>query len=613
MTYASGVSLQDSPLPRRPLLSRPVAATGLYALVTIALVLAIFIPSATDYVGNDNDDVMRLVQVRDLLGGQGWFDLMQYRLGLDGGTLMHWSRLVDLPIALLVRAASLFLPQVEAEAVALVMWPLLLIPLLIYPIGLAAGRLAGPAAMHIALGLACLFAFTSARFHPGSIDHHNMQMVLAAWVAGMLADPERRSSSYAIAGVACALAVAIGAETVPFVAAGCLVVALLWVWHGQRLARPARAFGLALALAITAAFFLTVPSRAYGVVTCDSLSLGFYSLLASGGLLLALATFLPGAATRAMRMVIGGAIGAVLLLSAKAIAPECLGNPLADLDPMLVKLWLNAVTEAQPAWQILVRDPHALGGFYAVGLLALAVCLFRAVRDEERETHLIFFVLIAVNWGISLVQVRGFAFANLISILPLTMLIADLRRGSQQDPENANAAFAYVVTVLAAVPAVWALAGALAATGLEEPIGLNTVTQEASADREQGECAGDEAMAQLARMVPGVVAAPSNSGAEILRFTRHRVLSAPYHRNQGGMLTELHIGLAPPAEARAFLSGAGVTVLAFCETDPQTRMLAGMKSDGLYAALSRGEAPSFLEPAGGSDGDFRLYRVLPDR
>ena len=47
----------------------------------------------------DNDSLLRLVEIRDLLGGQGWFDLHQYRMGPPGGFVMHWSRLVDAPIA----------------------------------------------------------------------------------------------------------------------------------------------------------------------------------------------------------------------------------------------------------------------------------------------------------------------------------------------------------------------------------------------------------------------------------------------------------------------------------------------------------------------------------
>ena len=48
---------------------------------------------------NDTDDNMRYLQVRDWLAGQGWYDLRQYRLDPPAGFNIHWSRLVDLPIA----------------------------------------------------------------------------------------------------------------------------------------------------------------------------------------------------------------------------------------------------------------------------------------------------------------------------------------------------------------------------------------------------------------------------------------------------------------------------------------------------------------------------------
>lgn len=91
-------------------------AVGAAALMLVMHALRGF-PTLADSKG-DNDSVMRLVQVRDLLAGQGWFDLTQYRMGLEGGFEMHWSRLVDLPIALLVAGFG--------EPAALVIWPTVL-------------------------------------------------------------------------------------------------------------------------------------------------------------------------------------------------------------------------------------------------------------------------------------------------------------------------------------------------------------------------------------------------------------------------------------------------------------------------------------------------------
>src|ERR1700712_6151339 len=47
------------------------------------------------------DAAMRLAQIRDLINGQGWFDLFQHRLDPPGAS-MHWSRIVDMPLAGLI-------------------------------------------------------------------------------------------------------------------------------------------------------------------------------------------------------------------------------------------------------------------------------------------------------------------------------------------------------------------------------------------------------------------------------------------------------------------------------------------------------------------------------
>lgn len=164
------------------------------------------------------------------------------------------------------------------------------------------------------------------------------------------------------------------------------------------------------------------------------------------------------------------------------------------------------------------------------------------------------------------------------------------------------------------VPVVWALGGVLAVHGWKQAADMRALSSAGMFDGESGECGDAVDMAVLNTLPAGVIAAPSNSGADILRWTPHRVLTAPYHRNQKGMLTELYIGLAQPGEAKAFMRGAGVTALAFCKTDPQTDGLVRRKPDGLYANLARGQVPDYLQPLGQpSKSGFRLYRVLPDK
>ena len=124
---------------------------------------------------------MRLVQVRDLIAGQGWFDVTQYRLNPPDGVVMHWSRLVDLPIAILLRAGELVLPSTTAERLVLTVWPAALLLVLLFGIVRIARELADDAAARLALIFAALMAPVLQHFRPGAIDHHNVQLVLMIW------------------------------------------------------------------------------------------------------------------------------------------------------------------------------------------------------------------------------------------------------------------------------------------------------------------------------------------------------------------------------------------------------------------------------------------------
>src|SRR4051812_39520237 len=72
-----------------------------------ALTAALYITKAVLTAGStplilDTDDAMRLTMVHDFLAGQGWFDLVQHRLNTPYGGEIHWSRLIDLPEAMLL-------------------------------------------------------------------------------------------------------------------------------------------------------------------------------------------------------------------------------------------------------------------------------------------------------------------------------------------------------------------------------------------------------------------------------------------------------------------------------------------------------------------------------
>ena len=139
----------------------------------------------------DTDDNLRMSQVRALLAGQDWFDLRQYRLNPPTGANIHWSRLVDLPIAGMILALRPFVGGAEAERAAVAIAPMLPLLLLLFSLALTARRLIDRRAYPLAF-VALFFAGSAGgMFMPTRIDHHGWQLALLALAVAGIADPKR--------------------------------------------------------------------------------------------------------------------------------------------------------------------------------------------------------------------------------------------------------------------------------------------------------------------------------------------------------------------------------------------------------------------------------------
>jgi len=228
-------------------------------LVMLAAGAASGFATLTD-MGGDNDSMLRLVEVRDLLGGQGWFDLHQYRMGPEGGFVMHWSRLVDAPLAALLLAANALTGGAgPAETVARVLWPALLYGLTLFFLIRAARRFGGEAAVLPATVISAAALFFTGIFEAGALDHHNVQLMLTVAALSLLLDARESRPAAALAGACTALTLAVGMETAPYVAAIGLCVAGLLVADAEGERRVAAGFGLGFAGVCAAAFLATVP------------------------------------------------------------------------------------------------------------------------------------------------------------------------------------------------------------------------------------------------------------------------------------------------------------------------------------------------------------------
>ncbi|HVJ02328.1 MAG TPA: hypothetical protein VM662_09110, partial [Sphingomonas sp.] len=477
------------------------AAFGLALLLGIAWTLRGWVDLSALRLP-DTDDVMRLQQIRDWLGGQAFGDLAQHRLGPAPGLGMHWSRLPDLVPAALIAALAPLLGQPGAEIAAVVAWPLMLFACALLLIAGIARALGASGALAATLG-ALAYPATSL-FMPGRVDHHGFQLVLLLVVVRSLVRSGTAPAGI-VAGVATAASLAIGLEAAPLLALAAAAVALLWL-RGEAGAHArlcGYALGLVLSLSAAAALLRT---RGWDYPACDGFTQHFWRAAQIGALaLLALAVAGFGLRTlraRAAAILVAGAagLGGALLLS-----PDCL-HPYGRVDPLLVRVWLSQVEEAQP----LLAAPvgHAIG--YA-GLMLAGITASALAWRRERNTA--WFVLLALQFGalaLTLAQLRG-AYAGAILAAPaLAALIARARTHG-----------------VLALAAAW-----LASTGLLYPIAAQAFTRGTGAPGRG--CDQAAALARLAILPAGTLLSPIDMGARAIASTPHRSIAGPYHRNSAG-------------------------------------------------------------------------------
>ena len=222
----------------------------------------------------DTDDATRLVAVRALLHGQGWWDQQVTRFQPPLGLWMHWSRLLDGGIAGLDSLFRLGLSPDDAEFAARFTWPLLWIAPAAAASLMSARRL-GLGLLANAAVIVCAVVLASdvnlyVQFRPGRIDHHDVQMVCAMLALAGAMQPG--AAGPLLAGAATALGTAVGLEGLVFAAAIGAALALRTAFDSRH-DRAAIAYGLTLGLGTALLFAIQTPPWRWGVEACDALAL----------------------------------------------------------------------------------------------------------------------------------------------------------------------------------------------------------------------------------------------------------------------------------------------------------------------------------------------------
>jgi hypothetical protein len=554
------------------------------------------------------DDVMRMVQVIDLVDGAGWYDMKQERANPPGGVDMHWSRLPDVPLA----AALVISERLNDRETALILAARLMPPLFGSLFFLAFVWAAVPLCgtkriLHAGLVGMCLTVPLS-QFSAGRIDHHGWQLLLAMTALGAVARAIscRGASVTALAGgVSGALGLWVGAEAIPWLGLVTAGLTLGWIRHGEPIGRSLLLFGLSLFGAVAALFPLALVPADWRFPACDAfstVSLGIALVVCLFGIAARGADCCALGADWRPRLAVAAGSAVAGLATLRLLFPECAGGPFAQVSPE-VFFWMDKVKESQPMSAVSSSNPSLAATVLVLPVSGLAVAVWRAVTTAGRHRTLWLFlgVAIAGAMGLQFWQVRGSFLANAFAGLPLAWLAGVV--GQRAEPRSKLV----VRLLLRAAPAAFVglspvLAGVSAAVLFGEG-------QHAETDGcDVGTAAQALNAPSLAKNGPLLIAAPIQLGPPILLVTPHQVLAAPYHRNTEGLRDIRRLLYSDEKSALEVVRRRGVDLILVCESAPRVIPEAAAGSTLFYDRLLSGQTPDWLAPVP-FDGEARLYLV----
>lgn len=568
----------------------------------------------------DTDDAMRIVLMRGLLSGTGWYDQLVTRLQPPQGLQMHWSRLIDGGLAGLVLIFRLFVTPDRAEFAARFVWPLLWIFPTCWAALAASRRLAGNLAVFACAILLMTEMSLFLQFRPGRVDHHNLQIMLCMLAFAGAALGSVRGA--AVSGLSIGLGLAIGLEALAFEVVIAAFFPLCFIFGKEGEARQLKAFAIALGVVTVGCFLIQTPPWRWGVSACDATAANITA--AVGVAAVGLVASVRLTETRDWRWKLGAlaVAGTVTLAVYLALDPNCVKGPFADVDARLKDFWLRHVQEIRPIPKVWGRDHETVYSLTAPMLMGGLAWLWLG-RDKARRTEPFWILsgaclLAASVAGFS--AIRMATYANWFAIPIVAAAVTDITDRYANRAMLVAAAAACVATPLYLAYGVTDIDKRIAAVVKPKakpapaPTAPKPVAKSTAAPKKKApggdRCFQIPAYAELAKLPPGLVLGEIDVGPFVLAYTPSSAMAAPYHRMSWGMLTGRSVMSAEAEAAQGLARRYGAAYVVSCAGHTRSADRLGMKPDSLQKRLDANRPPSWLEPVP-VKGSLRLWRVKP--
>lgn len=572
----------------------------------------------------DGDDFLRLNQIRNWMSGQDWYDVTVHRMATPIGGDLHWSRVVDVLIALMIKFFDFFLDTQTAERVTAIVWPILLMLVTTYILVKICDRLVPQASRLLTLFFIVTCIGAMVEFAPGRIDHHGAQICLLALSLLGVANAEKNWGGF-LTGASIAFSVMIGLDTI-------LLVILILAWFGFEWALNRdnsninlrnTAFGL---MATSLLFYpiFVAPSSAFEPI-CDANSVVYLSGLWAIGISFLLLVFIgPKIQKPIMRILVGAVIAIIAAGILYAVFPQCVAGPLSGISEPLWNEWLSNVLEAQGMFTAAKLQPHIY--FSAIGYLLFLIViggLFLLTGKVHDYRFIGFYALLVLSAFAAFLQLRAMR-VGIITSIPICVWISKLIWDLLIERFNERQTLARILNVIAIVflsATIWLVIGniyqAIASSSSNQveapnrPTTLEIGNVEKYGWHEDGIisfCDKESNFVELNNLSKSKVMNELNTGPAILIFTDHQIIAANYHRNEKPILDSQRFYKGTAEIAKEIAKRNGVELVTYCQRVPSApRQIKD--PNAMANRMIRNELPNWLEKISSKENRLMIFKV----
>ena len=557
-----------------------------------------------------NDDFMRLTQIRDWLGGQSWYDLHQYRLNPADPLLSHWSRLPDILIGTPIKLLTPLFGSKMAETITITAYPSLLFLLLLFALVALTRTLSKTVSVPLAVAFMTPLSIpTFMQFQMGRIDHHGLQILMAAVCCLSIIKSAEKPKLAVVAGIICGLALYVGVESAPLVAAACISIVLIWVFDEPNSRNRMRHFGLSFAAVTTLCLLVSFPPSRWLVPSCDALSIVYTQLALLIGIVMWGLSAMSGTVQKPIsRFGLAGilAIGSLVLIV--LLYPNCLKGPYAEIDPRLAEVWLTNVAEAQTFKKFFAKD--LISGMMGVTVPLFALIGFIVYHKQTGKGLSIaarsILIFMVVSFLAGLIQTRLMSFASTLAIPLGAYLLASSMDWVEKFKSMGVRLFLRISFIIIMAPVVLPL---VVGSIFDKEAANKTAQMDVKDD--EGTCYTQPILSKLNNLPNGLILSLVDLGAPILKYTKHSVTTAPYHRNTDGFMVAFDMFIENEAKAKAAAYRIEADYVIYCSRMNETNMLTRDFPEGMLTKLKTGYVPQWLEIIEIEDTeDLMVFRVI---